>query len=186
MAQPRMSEEAVRKATGHGWGHWFATVEAFGLDLDHTDRARHLHAAHPELSGWWCQSITVEFEVARGLRVEGESSAGGFQVNCSKTLPVDLDEAWHRLTTRPFLGATDWQEGAAWDAQCGRVEVRRADPGKMLRWFLHDDDGKSTVEVAFQDKGDRTAVIFHHHGLASQEAREAYRGRWKAALDQLA
>ncbi len=194
---PSTSDDAVRKATGHGWDHWFAIHDAYP-DLDHTQRAKRFWQEHGDgttvtgtpaqgsINGWWAQMITVEWEKERGKRVEGQSCAGDFQVSCSKTVPWNVDEAWERVLSTPFLKGADWTEGASWDTDGGRVEVRRADPGKMLRWFWHDGDGKSTVEVSFIAKGDKSSIVFRHHGLASAEAKEAYRGRWKDALAAIA
>lgn len=182
-----ISSEAVRKATGHGWSHWFGVLDGFGTDLDHTARAAALQDAHPGLGGWWVQMITVQFERERGLRQVGQASRGGFQVSATRTLDMDAAQAWRQLTTRRLFGgpAPTWQEGRQWEADGVRIEVRRVQPERMLRWWWHDADGRSTVEVFLQEKGPRCTVTFRHHGLASQDAREPARSLWKEALDGL-
>ncbi len=185
MAKQRITGQAVLRGTGHDWDHWFEIIDGFGPLPDHTARAKALAEAVPDLRGWWVQEIVVQFERKRGLRVVGQSSRGDFQITCSKTLYIDLDEAWERLTTVPFLGPVDWTEGVEAEVPGGRIEVRRVAPGKMLRWFWFDDSGKSTVEVDFQSKDGKTAVRFGHSGLVSKEAAAPYRARWKDALDML-
>jgi hypothetical protein len=179
---PDISDEAVRKATGQGWDHWFRVLDRFGDGLDHTARARRLHETHPDLSGWWVQGVSVQYEKARGLRKHGEQSGGGFQVSCSRTLPMHIDEAWRRLMHRPFLGSHPWREGATWPTPDGVVEVRAVRPPKSMRFFWLDDAGRSTVEVRLDEKQDRTTVNFSHSDLRSDEAREAARRRWQDAL----
>lgn len=181
-----ISDQAVRNATGHGWDHWFRVLDGFGRGLDHTARARRLADAHPDLPGWWVQGVTVEYEKTRGLRVEGEQTGGGFQVSCQRTLPIHIDEAWRRVMHRPFLGSHPWREGVGWDAPGGeRIEVRAVRPPGFLRWFWTDGTGKSTVEVALEEKEDRTTVRFSQHGLADADARDAARHRWQEALSLL-
>ncbi len=186
MADVGIAEDKIIEATGHGRGHWYGLLDGYG-DVDHTTRTKRLGADAPGLPGWWVQTLTVDYERERGLREVGQSCAGDYQVGCSKTLPGDPVEAYERIVSTPFLPGADWTEGAVWDADGAGVEVRRADPGKMLRWFWHDDDGKSTVEIHFAGKPNgKTSVTVRHHQLASSEAREHYRAKWKAALDQIA
>ncbi len=186
MTDAKISRQAIVKATGHDWPHWFEMIDGFGPLPDHTARTERLAAEVPDLRGWWVQAIVVQFERKRGLRVVGQSSQGDFQVTCSKTLYVPLQQAWEKLVTTPFLGAVEWKEGAEFEVPGARIEVRRVTPGKMLRWFWFDDEGKSTVEVDFQAKDDRTAVRFMHSGLPSKASLEPHRARWKEALTQLA
>lgn len=184
--QDRYSDDAVRNATGQGWDHWFRILDGFDADLDHTARAKALSEAAPTLSGWWMQGITVEYERERGLRQFGESSTGGFQVSCSKTVESSAEASFERVVAAPWLPGADWTEGAQWDTDGGRVEVRIVKPGKQLRFWWFDEAGKSTVIVAFvATKAGKTQIVIAHEGLPSAEAREAYRERWKVALDLL-
>ena len=184
MAQDRYSDDAVRKATGHGWQHWFRILDGLGPDLDHTERAKRLAAAAPDVPGWWVQGITVEYERERGLRKFGQSSKGDFQVSVSKTVPWTAAECYRRVVATPLLANAEWTEGATWNTDGGRVEVRRAD-GKMLRWFWFDADGKSTVVVDFVAGEGKTQIVVGHSGLASAPARDLYRAKWKEALAQV-
>lgn len=181
-----VSDAAIRKATGRGRDHWFAILDRHPDHLDHTARVKRLHA-EPDaesLSGWWMQSLVVEWEKARGHRVEGQSCAGDFQVSCSKTVPWSADECFERVVSTPWLHGADWTEGATWETDGGRVEVRRVQPGKQVRFFWFDADGKSTVVISFwpNAKGDKQQIIIGHSQLPSLEARDAYRARWKSAL----
>ncbi len=184
---PEVTDAAIAKATGKDRAHWFAVQDSLDASLNHTARVRAFQEACPSVSGWWCQMLTVEWEKANGVRIEGQTSAGDFQVSCSKTIGATPEECFERVVSTPFLEGANWTEGATWETQAGSVEVRRADPGKMLRWFWHDADGKSTVEVSFVSVGsEKTTVVFRHHGLSSAGAREAYRQMWKQALQQIA
>ncbi len=182
MSDVAIDEQKVIQATGHGREHWHAILESYG-DGDHTMRTKRLSRDHPDLDGWWIQTLTVDFERSKGLREVGQSCTGDYQVSCSKTVSGDPVEAYGRLLDAPFFARRDWQEGTSFDLPDGSVQVRRADPGQMLRWFWYDPDGKSTVEVHFQGKPNgKTTLVIRHHQLVSNDARESYRSKWKDVL----
>ena len=94
-SQRKISDDAVRKATGKGWDAWFALLDSEGAEaLPHKQVARMLHDKGYIASGWWCQMVTVEYERARGKRVLGGTESAGFQIGVQKTLPLPLEEAW--------------------------------------------------------------------------------------------
>ncbi len=183
MTDVGIDEARVLEATGFPRSHWYAMMDAYGA-VDHAARARQLRSDAPDLDPWWVQTLSVDYERARGMREVGQSSTGDFQVSCSKTVAMGSEEAYEQIVATPFLAGARWLEGSTWETEGARVEVRRADPGKMLRWFWHADE-KSTVEIHFTARSDKTTVTIRHHGLPSKEAREAYRTKWKAALKRI-
>lgn len=188
-----ISDDKVREATGHGWQAWFRLMDALEKDAkdagerpDHASRAKALGEAHQELDGWWVQMITVQYERERGHRQVGQSSRGDYQVSATKTLAIHIDEAWRRLMQRPFVGSGPWREGATWEGKGGKVEVRVVKPPTMLRFFWHDEAGRSTVIAALTEKENRTTITFQVEGLQDADARERERVRWSQALAVLA
>ena len=66
---PGMSDAAVKAKTGKDWAGWFGALDKAGAaNLNHPQIARLLHEKHG-VAGWWSQMVTVEYELARGLRV---------------------------------------------------------------------------------------------------------------------
>lgn len=185
MSDADIADDAVVKATGADWGTWMERLKPHH-ELDHTARVKALCADHPDLDLWWSQMITVEYERRHGLRVVGQTCAGDFQVSCSKTVPWDRAECLERFVSTPFLQGADWTPGSVWETGQARVQVRRVDD-QVVRWFWHDEDGKSTVTVDFwpTKSGDKMQVRFMHAELASLEARDKYRARWKEALEMI-
>lgn len=185
MSDVEISDAAVERATGADWATWMERLKPWH-DMDHTARVKALHAAHPDVDAWWGQMLAVEYERRAGLREVGQSCAGDYQVSCSKTVDWSRNECLERALSTPFLHGADWTTGATWESDGGRAIVRRVDD-KMVRWFWYDADGQSTVELDFwpNSTGDRMQIRFAHAGLASREARERYRKKWKAALDQI-
>ncbi len=179
-----IQDASVVAATGAGWTSWMERLDALPGD-NHTARVQALAKAYPDLSSWWCQTIVVHFERERGLRIVGQSSLGDFQVSCSKTLPTTPERAWSQLESLAFVGKGAWKQGATWIHEKAGVEVRRCEPPDIVRFFLFEDGGRSTVEVHIEAKETRARVLFHHSGLPSAEAREAARARWKGVLAEL-
>lgn len=181
----RISDDAVRRATGRGWDAWFTLLDAWGCaDMDHASVARRL-AAETDLSGWWAQTVTVAYERARGRRKLGQSKRG-WQFSVQKTLPVDAGQAWEAVVSQGWLPAEGVEEGATFDIDGSPVTVRAVRPGKLLRLWWHHTDGRSTLEVQLTPRGGRTAVRFLQSGLPRQGMVEAWRTRWKAVLEGLA
>lgn len=173
-----LSDDAVRDKTGKTWAQWEAVLDRFAADLGHTQRARRLSETHPDLSGWWVQMVTVEYERRRGLREVGQTSTGDYQVSRSKTIPLDPADA---LQAARQIIPGDWTPGAVWQHGDARVEVRRADD-RMLRCFW-DDGHASTVEISLEAKGPgKTTIAIRHHRLKDDAARQHYAAHWAAAL----
>src|SRR5262249_36250332 len=80
-----ITADAVKKATGFAWPHWFAVLDGLGEGVGHTERARHLREAHG-LAPWWSQMVTVQYERARGHRVPNQRADGVFEVNVERTV----------------------------------------------------------------------------------------------------
>src|SRR6185503_6331847 len=86
---PGMSDAAVKAKTGKDWAGWFGALDKAGAaNLKHPQIARLLYEKHG-VQGWWSQMVTVEYELARGLRIRHQT-ATGFSVSASKTLTTTL------------------------------------------------------------------------------------------------
>ena len=82
---PRIGDVTVRERTGKSWEEWFALLdEAGAAERPHAEIARSLADEHG-LSGWWAQSITVEYEQSRGRR-EKHERPGGYEVGATQAI----------------------------------------------------------------------------------------------------
>jgi len=197
VTQRKISDAAVRKATGKGWDAWFALLDSEGAEaLPHKQVARMLHDKGYIASGWWCQMVTVEYERARGKRVVGGTENAGFQIGVQRTLPLSLEQAWD-LITQPegralWLGTVSdlrWEKRAAYETAEGtRGEIRSFTPQKLVRltWQPPDFATPSTLQVYLEPSGKKTAVHFHQEKLDSAETREQMRAHWRQVLQGLA
>jgi hypothetical protein len=126
----RTSEEAVRGATGRDYDEWFALLDAWeAVSRAHGEIAAWLIGEH-RIDNWWAQTITVEYERARGLRPPGGGRDGLFTVGASKTVAVPVERLFEA-----FLNAElreRWLPGVVLRARRSR-DARRASTGRTAR-----------------------------------------------------
>lgn len=192
----RTRSSAVRAATGRGWEEWLELLDAAGAkELDHKGIVALLTREYPDLSGWWCQQLTVGYEKARGKRVLGET-AGGFEVGVRKTLPIDKEEAWALLVGHPerWLGEGDltFEKGSPYEVRGGfgggaQGEVRVVKPGERVRmtWHPQGFDRAATLQATLLPARSGTTFSLHFEKLPDAEAREAVRDHFRALLEGL-
>ncbi|MBV9349273.1 MAG: hypothetical protein JO026_00825 [Patescibacteria group bacterium] len=110
--QHKISDEAVKKATGKNWKEWSSILDKAGAKkMPHKDIARFLYDRYfakkrqkrvaniATSNGWWAQMITVEYERARGMRSVNQN-ASGFLVSVHRTVKEPLPalmKKWNRL-----------------------------------------------------------------------------------------
>ncbi len=168
------SEDALLRATGHNWDHWFGVLDAWGArERSHTEMARWLREERG-VDGWWAQAITVGYERARGMRAMGQV-ASGFVVNVSRTIaaPVDRLEA---AFTEPSLRRR-WLPDASLRRRPTRAEATARfdwpDPKSILvAWFIDKGNGKSSVAVS-------------HERLPDEATAQRLKPFWRARLGAL-
>jgi hypothetical protein len=75
---PEISDETVVAQTKKDWAAWFFTLDTSGAArLDHAAIVRLLAERHGVESGW-AQTISVEYERARGLRAPHQPASAAF------------------------------------------------------------------------------------------------------------
>ena len=200
-----MSDEAVRNATGHPLAHWYQRIESEGLaSASHTDIARAL-SAHPEVSLWWAQTITVEYEKSVGRRVTGQTADGAFQIGVSRTLPASAEALWAVLdspegialllsggeSVDPPGGTGDWDalEGLGGVTAEGlRIETTTFVPATRvrMRFSLPGWPSHSILQVRTESAGPEKALLaFHQEKLPDEAARGAMKDRWKRCAEAI-
>jgi hypothetical protein len=135
VAEPGMSDEAIRRATGKGWDEWFALLDAWGGTAhNHTEIARHVYETYG-IDGWWAQGVTVGYERARGMRALHERP-DGFSMNASKTFPVPLARLFAAFVNDDER--THWLEGIA-------LRTRTSQENKSARFDVLPGDTRLAV-----------------------------------------
>ena len=172
------SPEAVIKATGKAPEEWNAILDAAGArELTHKEIAELLREKH-NVSPWWSQHVTVEYERARGMR-EMYQTTPGYQVSASKTLPISLSRLYRMFSDESRRG--QWLPEAP-------ITIRKDTPEKTTRLTWTDGDGTaSNVDISYYASGDhKSRITVMHSKLTDTDDVETRRSYWKAALERLA
>lgn len=194
-----ISDEAVREATGRSWEEWFALLDEEGAEeLSHKEIAELLISKGylGRDDGWWAQSVTVGYEYARGRRVKGQTVDAGFQLGVQRTLPVEAGRLWQFLTSAQGLAvwlgegieALRMEKGATYQSDEGtRGEIRSVYPGEKLRltWQPAGWENESTLQLYLEDKGEKTALRFHHEKLTGPRQRAEMKEHWQEVLGRI-
>lgn len=197
----RVTSASMREATGRGWEEWLAVLDAAGAtDWDHKAIVAHLGREHPQVSGWWRQSITVGYEQACGRRTVGQTADAGFQIGVQRSIAVTVTEAWELITASPELWLGEGASVAFHVGEHYRVparngvpgasgEVRVVKPGHRVRmtWQPEGWPTPATLQLTLLESGSKkTAVHVHLEKLPDSHARAAMRERWREALERIA
>lgn len=174
-----ISDDRLKEATGRTRKQWFKALDKAGAqDWDHKHIARWL-GGKQEVDGWWAQSVTVDYEYARGKRIYGQRSDGSFETNVSKSLRLTPADVW------PLID--DDERRRAW-LDC-EFEVRGRTPGKSLRMEAADGSRINIALYALPDGVDgdpRTRVDITHSKLPSAQEIPETKAFWKSCLGELA
>jgi Domain of unknown function (DUF4287) len=170
---PAMSEAAVREKTGRSWSSWFAALDKAGAaKLNHTQIAQYLSDEYG-IPGWWCQAVTVEYELARGLR-ERHQKSDGYSVGISKTVATSLAKLYE-ATASPAKRSKWFPKGA--------FEPSSQTKNKYVRGAWNET---GRIEIGFYAKGENKAQIaIQVNRLAKKAEVESQRALWKAAVAKL-
>jgi hypothetical protein len=173
--EPRMSADAVRGATGREWGEWFTLLDEWGATgQEHKAIAAWLGGEHG-VPGWWAQSITVEYERARGLRAPGSGRDGLFSVGATRTIGVPVDRLYAAFV-EPELRER-WLPG-------DRLRERTALPSRTARFDW--EDGTTRLIAGFAAKGEaKSQVALSHERVPDAEAAVELKAFWRERLGAL-
>jgi hypothetical protein len=170
---PSMKDEAVRAKTGRNWNQWFILLDKAGAaKLGHTAIAE-LLSSECGVSGWWSQTVTVEYERARGLRNVHET-ADGYSVSVTKTIATTLPKL--------YAASAETKQRAKWLPK-GSLKISSQTKDKYINGAWKDS---ARLNIGFYAKGEGKAQIaVQVSKLAKKADIEAERTVWKAALARL-
>ena len=170
---PGTSDAAVKAKTGKDWAGWFGALDKAGAaKLQHSQIAQLLHEKHG-IPGWWSQMVTLEYELARGLRVRHQK-ADGFSVSASKTIATSLASLYAATA-----GAAKRKQ---WFPK-GEFEPSSQTRNKYFRGAWN---GAARLEIGFYaTQGGKAQIAIQLNKLAKRTDVDRERAAWKAALGKL-
>ena len=163
-----VSDEAIRRRTGRRWEDWFDVLDGWGAaDRSHRDIARWV-TEEQGIDGWWSQTVTVNYERARGLRAVGERP-NGFSITASKTVAVPVD--------RLYDAFVDTRQRRRW---LPKGDLRKRTASKPTSARFDWGDGETRVNVGFIAKGEtKSTIALQHERLADAEEAERMKAFWR-------
>jgi hypothetical protein len=170
-----ISDDAVRAATGRSRDEWFTALDERGSAAHpHRDIAAWLMTDNA-LDTWWAQTITVEYERARGLRPLGGGRDGLFSVSSTKTVAVPADQLFAAI-----------EDAAAREAWLPDAYLRPR-PSTAVRTARFDwaADGTRVVFAVVAKGGDRSTVAMQHERLPDAESARVMKAFWRERLSVL-
>ena len=171
----RITEASVRRATGGSRDNWFALLDASGaVKRMHKDIVAWLMNEYG-VDGWWAQSLTVEYEQARGLRPRGGNRDGTFNVNASRTLAVPVKRLYQAFAEAKVR--EKWLPGAV-------LKERTSQANRSIRFDWQS--GATRVIVGFSATDRRKSVVSVLHERLPDARRAAeMKAYWRDRLGAL-
>jgi hypothetical protein len=177
MAATSVSNESIKNATGKSWPDWFDYLDKIkARQLSHKEIATTLQEA-AGATGWWAQTITVEYERKIGRREVGQSCDGDFQASVTKTLPGTMDQVF-----------AHWQEfvnGMEHFNQVGfNSPPQSSETQKWRYWRISLQDGSRLSIIINQKSADKVSLAVRQEKLADARAVEDWKAYWKNQLQE--
>lgn len=182
MSATTTSDQSVHKATGKVWDEWFSELERIKAhELTHKDMAAMLVDKY-DVSAWWAQSITVEYERFIGRREVGQSCEGDYQAGASKTLPGTMDEI--------FDGWLEFVTGKGMLNDDKYADEPTTSKTEKWRYWRVNLQGGSKVNIIINQKAQgKVHLAVNHEKLPNTDAVEDWKKFWRgyfaAFKDQL-
>ncbi len=192
--KPRIAEDRVIKATGHGWDHWFSVLDDFGCKAKgHKESAKHL--LDLGVSAWWSQTITIEYEVVNGIRKPSQRSDSKFGLSVQRTINTPVERCWAAFSTKDGLESwlasgvqISFEVGGVYTSKEGdQCQFKKIEHHALIRmtWEHPKHTAGSEVEVEFDDKGDRTTVRLSHTKIANKSECDDLKAAWGSVMNDL-
>jgi uncharacterized protein YdhG (YjbR/CyaY superfamily) len=167
-----LKDETVGKATGKGWGKWFAILNQEKADkLEHKEIVKLLLGKY-KVDGWWAQSITVEYERHLGKRKVGQVKDGTYQTAVNKTLPGNLDQVFKIWLDK----VRDIKEFNSIPLS-GKPSISQSE--KWRYWRVDLQDGSKVTITVGTKTADKSILTFSNEKLKSQNAIDQWKAFWK-------
>lgn len=172
-----MSDEKVKAATGCTWARWVDALDYAKADrLPHPAIARLIKKNWPNVTDWWCQTVTVGYERIRGLRDVGQRRGGSYEASKSKTFNVNVNDLYAMFAPKTIKS---WLPEGIAKHRGGKtnktINLDWNDGTKAGFWFVSKGAGKCSVSVQ------HTKL----HTKADIDTRKAFWTERFAALNEL-
>jgi uncharacterized protein YndB with AHSA1/START domain len=191
-----VSTESVKKNTKKDWDQWITILDKTpASSWTHQELVAFLKKKH-KLSVWWQQVVARGYQVAKGLRVEGQTLNGQYSVTLTKSLSIPAKNVWQTSVSREGLaawlkpmGEFEIRTGSQFEVGSGIFgELRTLTKGHKLRlsWVNEEWEKKTTVEFrVYPRPKNKSMIVITHGNLLSARDKASMREQWQTALRDL-
>ncbi|MFI5236472.1 MAG: hypothetical protein ACHQLA_00880 [Ignavibacteriales bacterium] len=164
----RISDEAVKKSTGKIWKEWFSLLNKIGAKkMEHKQIAKLLYDKY-ELSSWWSQMVTVQYEQDVKGRKKHEKP-DGYQISKSITLPFSVTNVFNAVNS--VAKRKVWLKD--FDFKISKSTKNKSIRGKWV-------DGVTNIDVQFYPKNkNKTQVVVQHNKIRNLNEAEKLKKYWE-------
>ncbi len=175
----RLSNKAVKDATGREWEEWFSLLDSAGArELSHKELVRWMIDSGTLDLSWWTQMVVVEYERHIGRRAAGQQEGGEWNASCSKSFSLDIDQA-----LALWLTAVDAIQN--FNGNVLNSDPRLSSSAKWRYWRADFSDG-SSVSVNIGSKGESKSTVAVDHGKIGDDSSAAcWKEFWRNVLNSL-
>jgi hypothetical protein len=170
----RISDESVIKSTGKSWNEWFSLLNKSGAKkMEHNKVARLLHSKY-DLSAWWSQMVTVQYEQEIKGRKKHETTSG-YQISKSKTLAYSLSKTFNAVLSSAKRKV--WLKDP-------EFKITTSTKNKSIhgKWI----DGQTNIEFQFYSKDkSKTQVVVQLSKIRTLAEAERMKKYWGKNLNYL-
>jgi uncharacterized protein YndB with AHSA1/START domain len=185
----------VKSATGKSWEQWFSLLDGRGGIGQGRRAIGDFLYKECKLDPWWCATINVEYEAARGA-VEKDGRPKGYMICVTKTITASVEQAYEAWSTTEGLNqwfstknkaeVSDGRSYSNADGDAGVFKRVRKNRDLRFTWENPAHTSPTLVDVVFQDKGKgKTGVMITHDRIQKREEADGLRAGWAQALDRL-
>jgi len=169
----RVSDDAVKMATGKVWKDWFKILDREGSSKkSHREIAQWLYDNFP-VGGWWSQMLTVEYEKEKGIRDLYEKPAG-YEISVSKTFNTSVKELYKFFS--------DSRKRSKWLKDDFEISTKSADKSLRAKW----KNGVTRISVNFYPAGEKKSrAVVQHLKLKDKKQADAKKIYWTEHLNSL-
>lgn len=191
----QITSESVKKHSGKNWDQWIALLDkAGGVALKYRGLVQVLQKY--DLTLWWVSIIATNYQIHKGVRVQGQNEKGQWLTNASKTMPISQKKMWNFMKSQEGLavwlkpmGKFDLVKGANFEVEggvYGELRTFKAPERMRFKWQDIEWDKHSFLHfyIAPRPK-DQCVLIFTHENLPSARDRIKMKEHWVTVLSDV-
>lgn len=187
-----LTNEACKAATGKTIDEWYATLDDFeAIKKGRRDTTVFLRDDQ-KVDLWWCNTLAVEYEAARGVK-EKDGRVKGYFICSTKTIAAPFEKVYQAWVDEALLskwlgeGAkVNLTEGNGFETADGnKAEFKRIRENKDLRFIWKGESDESLVDMSVADKGGKTYLLINHDRIQTKAEADGLRNAWAEAVNRL-